>query len=70
MYLKKMFQPGKTVNYRNNANKFFLKKKEYLNVFLLMWAHRVNWCFMPLKSVQLITTDSFPYLHGIGLLQM
>ena len=41
-----------------------------MNVFLTMRAHGVSWCFMPFKSIQLITNDSIPHLHRNELSQM
>ena len=50
---------NKTTKYLN----VFFSKKKNLNVFLMMRAHGVNWCFMPFKRVQRITSDSIPHLH-------
>ena len=41
-----------------------------MNVFLTMRAHGVSWCFMPFKSIQLISSNSIPHLHRNELSQM
>ena len=58
-YLSLKKKKGCQLSTRKSAN----KTTKYLNVFLMMRAHGVNWCFMPFKRVQLITSDSIPHLH-------
>ena len=59
LVIKNKNKKGCQLSTRKSAN----KTTKYLNVFLMMRAHGVNWCFMPFKRVQLITSDSIPHLH-------